>query len=606
MQGMLLVAIFLLCESGFIGRLAWLLLQAEAEGTRQERACEISAKADRLSLIIYDRGDAIGRYARSLQFGPTDSSAASTDDVTEIITWLKKAFIDNAEAKALVEKIEKEIAICLPVINDIQKSTPTLAQPEERQAWDKKREAIQPLVNQLLIDIPALVAISSNVDNDAPEKERLKRQLTEKVLVAGLIANLMAVLLIAYLFVSRITARLDILTENTVRLKDGRQLIPRLIGNDEIAGVDAVFHETAETLRQEMKVLKAGEERIRALIENLPVGIVLLDTNGAIEFINASVESIFRYEAHQLLGKRLTKLFAPGQAIVEGAPHSQQSQAAFNQAVELTALDKDGLDLPVDFMMAEIQMAGESKILVMIMDATEKYQLKKMRQDFVFMVRSELKEPLTKVSSFLTKFGDGSLGLISPQGTATSIAMQQNIERLIVLLNDLFDLEKLESGKIEIDPTIVQLSSIFERSVNAVSMFAQKHAVQLEVASTHLELRADENRIVQVLVNLLSNAIKFSPANSLVSVAVRQSLSHVEIGVIDRGPGIPLSQADAIFEAYRQIEGDDSEKKGGTGLGLTICKSIVEAHGGQIGVTSEVGKGSVFWFKLPCTGSVES
>ncbi len=596
-----MVAVFLLCEIGFIGTLAFLLWQAEAEGERQDHTRQVKAKADRLGLIMFDRGDALGRYSRILELGAANAAAPSTAEVSVIIDFLKKALEDNPKGKALIDQIDREIAICLPVTIDLEKNSSTLTQPGERQAWERKRESIDPVVKQLIRDNLALVAVIRESDKDFPEDERRKRQLTEKVLLAGMFANLFVVLLIAYLFISRITGRLDVLTDNTIRLKDGRPLMPLIGGNDEIACVDAVFHETAEALRQEMRVLKAGEERIKTLIENLPVGIVLLDTKGNIEFINTSIESVFKYATHQLLGKRLPKLFAPGQAVVEGAPHSQQSQAAFNHNVELMALDKDGQSLPVDFMMAEIMMEGESKTLAMIMDATEKYKIKKMRQDFVFMVRSELKEPLTKVSTFLTKFGDGSLGLISAQGTATTKAMQQNIERLIVLLNDLFDLEKLESGKIEIDPTNVQLSSIFERSVNAVAMFAQKHHVQLEVASTQLELHADANRIVQVLVNLLSNSIKFSPANSVVTVAVRQSQTHVEIGVVDRGPGIPPSQADAIFEAYRQVEGEEAKKKGGTGLGLTICKSIVEAHGGQIGVTSEVGKGSVFWFKLPCT-----
>jgi signal transduction histidine kinase len=110
---------------------------------------------------------------------------------------------------------------------------------------------------------------------------------------------------------------------------------------------------------------------------------------------------------------------------------------------------------------------------------------------------------------------------------------------------------------------------------------------------------------VQVLVNLLSNAIKFSPQNSVVSLSVSRSETEVEIRVADRGPGIPSSQVEAIFEAYRQVEGQDV-KKGGTGLGLTICKSIIEAHSGQIGVTSEVGNGSVFWFKLPLTNREEA
>jgi PAS domain S-box-containing protein len=598
-QGLLLVAIFLLYEVGFIGALAWLLSQAEAEGARQEYAREINAKADRLSLIVYDKGDSVGRYARSLSTDQSNTASSSVDEIPGLIAWLKEAFKDKPEARALVERIEQEIAIAQSKSTDIQSSMANNNQPQAQQEWNQKREAIQPVVNQLLRDLPALMVMTKIVESGSPEADRQKREQTEKVLFAGMFANLIVVFLIAYLFTKRITSRLAVLTDNTVRLKEGRELRPLIGGQDEIASVDAIFHDTAEALRQEMLVLKAGEEKIRSLIENLPIGLVLIDTKGSIELVNASIESTFKYASHQLLGKRLARLFAPGQPVIDGAPHSPQSQGSFNHNVELTGLDKDEQLIPVDFMMAEIQMEGESKTLAMIVDATEKHKIKKMRQEFVYMVRSELKEPLMKVSSFLTKFAEGSFGPMSLQGTTTTTAMQQNIDRLILLLNDLFDLEKLESGKIEIAPSTIKLESIFERSLNAVTMFAEKHQVKLEIPNSPIQIYADSDRLVQVIVNLLSNSIKFSPKNSIVSITVAETETDIEIGIVDRGPGIPPSQVDSIFEAYKQVEGQDVKKKGGTGLGLTICKNIIEAHGGTIGVTSELGKGSIFWFKLP-------
>ncbi|MBS1956912.1 MAG: PAS domain S-box protein [Cyanobacteria bacterium SZAS-4] len=598
-QGVLLVAVFLVCELGFIGVLGWLLAQAETEASQQEFAREVDSKANRLWLLMYDRGDAIGRYSRSLELGAPGKVRPSTEEVPSLIAFLRGAFKDDPQALALLLKIERDIALCLPVTIDIEQHSAELALPGGKAIWDRKRESIQPVVNQLVLEIPQLAAMGRRIDKTDPEQRRLERQFTERVLLLGLFINLFVVLLIAYLFVNRITARLEVLTENTSRLKGGRELKPLLGGDDEISKVDVVFHDTADALKREMEVLKAGEARIRALIEDIPVGVILLDPNGAIELINTSIESSFKYSSHQLLGKRLPKLFVPGQAVVEGAPHAQPAQVAFKHTVELTGLDRDGRDLPVEFMLADIEMAGESKTLAMVMDATEKHRIKKVRQDFVFMVRSELKEPLTKVSAFLHKFGDGSLGAISAQGADTTRAMQQNIERLIILLNDLFDLEKLEAGKIDIDPATVQLSDIISRSISAVEMFAQKYDVQLEVSECDLEVYADANRIVQVLVNLLSNAIKFSPTKGIVSLTVKQTSTDVEIGIVDSGPGIPPSQAQAIFEAYRQVEGEGAVKKGGTGLGLTISKSIVEAHGGKIGVTSEVGKGSKFWILLP-------
>lgn len=570
-----------------IGALAYLLTQAEAEASRQERARLISSKANRLYLIGFDTGDNVTSVSRSIELGTTDSVSAPMDESLEIIGWLKSELKDKQEAQVLLARIEKNFKVCIPVLSAMEAQRASLADEAEREKWQDKRHSIMPTFAALIEDIPALLIITRKLESEGPERERHIREQTEGVLAVGLLLTVLVVLLIGYLFSSRVTARLAVINDNIARLKDGRNLLPQLKGHDEIALVDAVIHETASTLRQEIGQLKASEARVRELIENLPVGIAMLDHNGAIEFLNSTLEADFNYSSHQLLGKRIAKLFAPGQDMPDVGP-----------SMEYTAVSRDGEQFPVDFMMAAVQIDGEPKTLALIIDASEKHAIKKMRQGFVSMVHSELKEPLTDVGAFLNKLGSAATA-VSPKAVNATKQMQQNIERLIVLLNDLFDLDRLEAGKIDIDPAMASLTVIFERSVSAVAMFAQKHQVQLQVAECQIELLVDASRLVQVLVNLLSNAIKFSPPGSVVSIATRLSASHVEIGVIDHGRGIPQSHIESIFEAYSQVEIADGQAKGGTGLGLAICKAIVEAHQGQIGVNSELGKGSVFWLKLP-------
>ncbi len=596
-QGILFVALLLVCQFVLIGALAYLLSQAEAEASRQERARLISSRANRLYLIGFDTGDNVTSVSRSIELGTTDSVSASMDESLEIITWLKEQLKDNQEAQILLERIEQNFKICIPVLSAMEAQRASLEDEAEREKWQAKRHSIMPTFDALIKDIPQLLAITRKLESDGPKRERLIREQTEGVLALGLLLTFLVVLLIGYLFSSRVTGRLAAINDNIARLKDGRNLRPQLKGSDEIALLDAVIHETASTLREEMNQLKASEARVRELIEKLPVGIAMLDHHGAIEFLNSTLEADFNYSSHQLLGKRISKLFASGQDI----PDSVTADGAYStvgQAWEFTALRRDGEPFPVDFMMAAVEIDGEPKTLAMIIDASEKHAIKKMRQNFVSMVHSELKEPLTKVGAFLTKLCPVAATVSSKAANSTK-QMQQNIERLIVLLNDLFDLDTLDTGKIEIEPALASLSIIFERSVSAVSMFAQKHQVELQVEPCQIELFVDANRLVQVLVNLLSNAIKFSPKGSVVTIATRQSPGYVEVGVIDHGRGIPKSHLESIFEAYRQVEIADGQAKGGTGLGLAICKAIVEAHQGQIGVNSELGKGSVFWLKLP-------
>jgi len=593
-QGVMLVALLLACEFSFIGVLTWLLSEAEAEAGRQEHARQVSAKAGRLVLLVYDTGDAVGRYARSLQLGTADGISASKEEVPEIIAWLKNEFKDNEEATRLLEKIDKNIAICLPVISDIQSKSSALAEPGEKEVWNQKRAEIQPVVNELVKDIPAVIAISNRIEALGPEQERETRRITALVLVAGVVLNVLMVALVAYLFTNRITGRLDSLAENIARMKDGRGLKTLPGGKDEIATVDKVIQETAVAMRKEMAMLKAQEARVKALIENLPVGIAVVNDSGTIEYTNSTMENSFKYSGHQLLGKRLSRLLA-----ADAGAAIDLDNIEFSTTHEFRALRRDGSTFPAEFTMAEVDMEGEAKTLAMVMDASEKFEIKKRRQAFISMVRTELKDPLTQVAGFFNKLNATVGSAVSAKAADTTKLMQQNIERLIVLLNDLFDMDKLESGKVEIEPAQEKLAVIFERSVNAVSVFAQQHEIHVQVNACTAEVYVDANRIVQVLVNLLSNAIKFSPPGSVVTVATRQSPAYLEIGVIDHGRGIPKAHLDSVFIAYRQVEAGDASKKGGTGLGLAICKAIMKAHGGEIGVNSEEGKGSVFWLKIP-------
>lgn len=228
-------------------------------------------------------------------------------------------------------------------------------------------------------------------------------------------------------------------------------------------------------------------------------------------------------------------------------------------------------------------------------------ELERLRQEFVAMVSHDLRTPLTSVQLFLASLGEGVYGEVSDKIKSRADISEKSLERLIVLVNSLLDLEKLEAGKMQIDRAPCDMGKIIAQAVNAVESFAASHQVTVKVEGAPMEIKGDEHRLVQVVVNLLSNAIKFSPEGGCVTVAGLVKEQSCQVTISDQGRGVPLAYQQTIFDRFQQVAKEDETDKGGTGLGLPICKAIVEAHDGQIGVDSDGKSGSTFWFTIPLT-----
>jgi signal transduction histidine kinase len=260
---------------------------------------------------------------------------------------------------------------------------------------------------------------------------------------------------------------------------------------------------------------------------------------------------------------------------------------------------KSGEIFPFELALFEFHAGNDLYIAGSIRDLSEKREVDRLKKEFISTVSHELRTPLTSIRGSLSLLASGVLGEFDAETREVINIAERNSIRLIGLINDILDLEKLETGKLEMDFTDVQLSKVFERSIESVRVFAEDQGVAIEIDPVTASVRGNEDRLVQVLVNLLSNAVKFSSKGSLVKVVTEEHEEAIEVKVIDHGRGIPAQFKEVIFERFRQIEATDSRQKGGTGLGLAICKSIIELHNGTIEVESEEGKGSIFWFRVP-------
>ena len=229
-------------------------------------------------------------------------------------------------------------------------------------------------------------------------------------------------------------------------------------------------------------------------------------------------------------------------------------------------------------------------------------ELEKFKQELISIVSHELRTPLMSISAALELFQADALGQLSEKGKIRLGIAEEEASRLIRLINDLLDIEKMEAGKFILDNSEFRVADLVETSIASVAQPAEVKEItlQAQINDPDLRLHGDRDRLCQVLINLLSNAIKFSPENESITIRVDSSENNqLKFSVIDRGRGIPKEKLDKVFGRFVQVEKSDETKRGGSGLGLAISKAIIEQHGGSMGVESEMGVGSTFWFKLP-------
>ncbi|MCW2309103.1 ATP-binding protein [Rhodobium gokarnense] len=372
---------------------------------------------------------------------------------------------------------------------------------------------------------------------------------------------------------------------------------------DEVGELGRAFRNMAVTLRAREDKLKEKQENIQAILETAVSPIIVIDENGTIVDANPATSTLFGYSAQQLIGSDITILMTSE----DREKHSQYMQERHDSPIfkkngrEALARHADGKTIPIHLAVSEVRRDGRRLFVGIVTDLSERYRSERLKDEFVSTVSHELRTPLTSIKGSLGLLKADVLGDLSPQAKSMISIAHTNCDRLVRLINDMLDIEKIQAGKITYDFKRIDLVPFLERTIEANRSYGEEFnvVIRLQSSAPWVQVQADRDRLAQVLTNLLSNAVKHSPSGGIVEVRVAVDADQVRVSVVDNGPGIPADFRGKIFGKFCQADSADNRQRGGSGLGLSIAKAIVEDHGGTIGYDTEVGKGTEFHFDLP-------
>ena len=421
------------------------------------------------------------------------------------------------------------------------------------------------------------------------EKEIWRTWLKNCLLLATA-ASIAAAVVLARIYVVSIRKPMTQLMENTRRLSSRQELLPPLEGDDELARLDKFLHEV-------LKSIDEARRREIALVENAADMICSLSREGVFQKLNPYCKNLLGYQSDELLGKSIIDIATPEACAEIDARISSAVTSSSMQSLDVQLKTKDG-DI-IDCLYSSYWSPRDDQLFCVIHDVTEEKKLERLKEEFMSMVSHDLRSPLTSLLSRLTLLTNGVYGDIPDQATDEVMNAEQNCRRLIDLINDLLEFEKLQSGKLQINATSCAVKALAADSVQMIESMAESRNISIDLEGERFEIECDGGRIRQVIVNLLANAIKFSPDRSNIIVRWKKTDNEVMFEVIDEGPGLPPETHETVFSAFEQLANQDQSQLDGTRLGLSICKMIVAGHCGEIGLRNNPDKGSTIWFTLP-------
>lgn len=381
---------------------------------------------------------------------------------------------------------------------------------------------------------------------------------------------------------------------------------PDVRAGGEVGALGRALAAMATAIEDRERRLGGAEALFRGLFDHSPDAKVVIGVSGGGEFRvetwNAAATAVTGLAASDVIGRSPREVFPGSRGVTI---ERDLRRTLENGAVTTMEREPQTHGFATVFEIVQVPLRGADgeieRIFLSARDISERKRVERLKSEFVSTVSHELRTPLTSIAGSLGLLAGGAAGPLGERARHLIQIAHSNSLRLVRLINDILDIEKIQAGRMTFELRSVSVVDLVGQAIGGLKSYADEYEVEVELApgGAGLMVYGDQDRLMQVVTNLLSNAVKFSPRQGVVTVAVTAFGEAVSITVKDRGPGIPESFRSRLFSKFAQADGSDSRRKGGTGLGLAICREIVERHAGAISYRTAIGEGTEFEVQLP-------
>ena len=557
----------------------------------------------------------------------TDNSKVLGDNLVQ-----NESTKSNKDSKSGIAKLVSEFNIQkLVLVNVIDNDSQILA-TSSKNGNDEylAKRSFDPLVSQVIKTGESIKQIQNNADSNkrvwiyvSPVKkdnevvgvislmadiESVYQEVNgiSKIFIVGTILSILITTVIGFVASKTVTSSIEKMSSQVKKMALGNYgTVVGIDADDEIGDLAKVFNQISKRIEEEQAVTETERRKLATIIESMMDGIITTDNNGRIILINTSAEDMLGGRDDEIfIGKDALKIlniteYESIEEILEAEDsllvNASKSDEELLLRAEISKIEKEDKE---DLTQMSTELEG---YIIVLYDVTDQERQEKERREFVSTVSHELRTPLTTMNSYIEALEEGVLEdkELAPQFIDT---IHKETTRMIRMVNELMQLGKMDIKEEHYEKEFIDINKMLEQITDRFALTHPEKNFIKHIPKSPIFVEGDQDKLTQVFDNIVNNAIKYSPDGKNITVRVRQNYHHnrVSISIKDEGVGIPLVHIDKIFNRFYRVDKSRQRSMGGTGLGLALAKTIVEAHKGRIWAQSREGYGSIIFVTLPC------